>query len=390
MLNNVFTKKAMVIFFALITSFCVTASDTGENIVDDHQANGTDTLDDKATIMAAINAACAPGGSHVVIIPKGTFYLDSTIDLKDHKYDGLTVKGIGIESIIIHRGGDYAFKLGDGTSNGAVNHMTFKDFKIKCDPANTNASAGIYVYRSQRNLFCNLHIRDYTSQNSGLSQEGGAAMKFKFSWIHTVRECTFVHLNNAIYLYSGGNTANALNIVDCIIENIQKYGIYLRDAAGVNISGCCIEGGNMEYGIYAHSGKGYKISGCYFEWISKACIYLYSSAYLGGVSITGNYMNLDISECAINIYGVQGAKISGNSFRGAPSEAIVKTRCLGYVRQVWLTGNQHNVDDGTPLWNGYDYLKKYNSTHKIESGMWEDVQNNKLIYGSSYTLFQDQ
>jgi pectate lyase-like protein len=387
MMEKYLLKFTFIVIACLFVSMTAISSDLGENIVDDHNANGTDTLDDSSAIMAAINAATATGGSKLVIIPKGTFYLDSTINLNSSQYSNLTLRGIGRESILKHRGGDCAIKLGDGTSGGSASYMVLKDFTI--DGINASASAGIYVNRSHRNQFSNLYIKGYTSTNSGAESEGGACMKFKYSWIHTVRECFFLNSYNGIYLSTGSSTANNLNVVDCVIEMISNVGIYLQGASAVNISGCCIEGGGMKYGVYAKTGTAYAIQNSYFEGIADACVYLENSAYLCAVTISGNYMRIQNADYAIDIYGVKGAKISGNYFGGIPNEAVVKTRTRGYVRNVWLTGNSHSPGDGETLWDGYDYIKKYDSTKLFSGGVWENMQDKKIIYGSWYTLAQD-
>ncbi|MCF6177369.1 MAG: right-handed parallel beta-helix repeat-containing protein [Victivallaceae bacterium] len=385
--NNVL-KSMLLVAIGVAGLTVALGSDVGENIVDDHNANGTDTLDDRAAIMAAINAATATGGSKVVIIPKGTFYLDSPIDLANPQYADLTIKGIGRTSLLMHRGGDYAIKLGDGTSSGRADQITLKSFKINGTLA-TAASAGIEVNYSCRNLFSNLHITGYNAANSGSDAEGGAAIKFKYSWIQTVRECTLTNNKFGIRTGSGSNTANGLNVVDCVIENISDTGIYLQNANAVKISGTTIEGGGMSYGVYANTGRAYAIQNCYFEGVTNTSIYLDNSAYLKGVTISGNFISLSGSDCAININGVQGAKISGNSFSGVPNDAVIKTRANGYVGNVWLIGNNHDVYSGQTMWSGYVYIEKAVGA-KFSSGMWEDVQNKTLTYGRYYTLVQDQ
>jgi Pectate lyase superfamily protein len=378
-------KFLIGILFTVFTSSLY--AQIGENI-EDYGADGTDTTDDHTAILSAISAAVATGGSKVVIIPEGSFRISQAIALVGDAYDKLTIKGIGKASILVHTAGDCAIKLGDGTSSGAVQFVTLKDFQIKGD-GNSSASAGIYVYRAHRNIFSNLFIWGYGSTSSGSDSEGGACIKFKYSWIQTVRECALLASRYGVYLCTGGDAANNLNIVDCVIESIAKTGIHLNSASGIKISGCCIEGGTMEYGVYAVSGRSYAVQNNYFEGISEAAVYLENSAYLCAVTISGNYIRMSGTDYAINLYGVQSAQISGNMFSGIPNEDVIKTRARGYVQNVWLTGNEHYPGDGETLWDGYDYIKKYDSSKLFFSGMWEDLQNKKLIYGSQYSITQD-
>lgn len=350
----------------------------GENIVD-HGANGKDTIDDRAAIMRAVNASIA-NNSRVVIIPSGTFYLDGPITLIGNNHSEVTIKGIGKASQLRHRSSANAIELKNTRA------ITLKDFSIK---GHATANAGVMVDSTHRNRFRNLFISGYTSTTSGLDNEGGACMKFKNSWIHNVRGCKFMFSNNGIYLNKGADAANALNIVDCVIEGIADTGIYLTSSSAVRISGCTIEGGGMQYGVYAKNGRGYSIQSCYFEGIKKDSIYLENSAFLRGVSISGNYFYMKGGDSAINVNGVQGAQITGNTFSAIPNLAVIRTRAGGYAREVWLTGNHHDVPNGKVKWSGYPYIKKTPSNARIVSGMWENLETKEQIHGYTYDVVFD-
>lgn len=114
------TSLALVLTLSPISGYAAGPASSGAAIsVVNYGANGTDALDDSAGIQAAVDAAQA---GQTVLLPKGTYYLASTVKGKS----GVTIKGENRDSTIVKFSGatdTYMFYFLN-VSNAAIKNMT--------------------------------------------------------------------------------------------------------------------------------------------------------------------------------------------------------------------------------------------------------------------------
>jgi chitodextrinase len=115
-------------------------------------AIGTDALDDKAAIQAAVDAA-SPGDT--VLIPKGTYYLSGTVQGKS----GVAIKGEKRDQSIvkfISESDTHMIHLQNATS------ATISDLTLDANNSAIAMSA-VYVQGGSRNTLRNLRVKDFAA-----------------------------------------------------------------------------------------------------------------------------------------------------------------------------------------------------------------------------------
>ncbi|MBM7563624.1 NPCBM/NEW2 domain-containing protein [Paenibacillus sacheonensis] len=117
---SLFASMAMTLTAVPVTGYAAGPSLPKASIsVASYGANGADTLDDRAGIQAAIDAAQA---GDTVLLPKGTYVLSGTVNGKS----GVTIKGENRDGTIVKYAGStdtFMFKFLNA-SNAAIKNMT--------------------------------------------------------------------------------------------------------------------------------------------------------------------------------------------------------------------------------------------------------------------------
>lgn len=284
----------------------------GESIVT-HGAIPGDGVDDSAAIWCAINAALK--SNRKVLIPTGVYTLDREITLDNKVYDRLEFEGAGWASVIEHRGGPNAFKVGRlNNTERNPEHVVFKSMLIRA-VKNRDASAGISYDNANRAYVENVHIHGYNGQRSGPDREGGAGIKYRNTWIHTVRNTYVTGSYHGIHA-KGEGVVNALNIESSVFENIT-YGITLGRVVVVNVRNNTIESEFMHTGVMcAFACRNLNVTGNYFE-SPKAqgperAVFVGNESSNAAILIEGNYAYMGSADSVIEIRNARGATISSN------------------------------------------------------------------------------
>ncbi|MGO4537909.1 NPCBM/NEW2 domain-containing protein [Paenibacillus sp. 2TAB19] len=118
----------------------------------EYGANGTDTLDDKAAIQAAVDAA-SPGDT--VLIPKGTYYLSGTVYGKS----GVAIKGAKQNQSIVKftsESDTYMIYL-QNVTNASVSDLTLDG------NSSLIAMSAVAVSGGSDNSMKNLRVKDFTA-----------------------------------------------------------------------------------------------------------------------------------------------------------------------------------------------------------------------------------
>lgn len=284
----------------------------GESIVA-HGAIPGDNIDDSDAIWCAIAAALR--SSRKVLIPAGVFTLEREIALDNKIYDRLEFEGAGWGAVIEHKDGPTAFRI--GRLNNTVRnpeHVIFKNLFIRA-VQNKDASAGISYNNANRAYVENLHIHGYNARNSGPDREGGAGIKYRNTWIHTVRNTYVTGSHHGIHA-QGEGVVNALNIESSVFENIT-YGITLGRVVVVNIRNNTIESEFMHTGVLcAFACRNLNVTGNYFE-SPKAqgperAVFIGNESSNAAILIEGNYAYMGGADSVIEIRNARGATISSN------------------------------------------------------------------------------
>ena len=219
--------------------------------VKDYGAIGNDSHDDSAAIQSAIDA----GG--MIFIPEGIY--KTTVPINIPANTQLIIQGEGIDKSIIHYTGTLRAINAVGTSTDRC-FFVMRDLAVRGENDGGNPANGIelsYVHRET--MLENVFIYDF---------KGGAGIK-----TYTVQSNSFIHVMIKFNLYGvyfnngASDSANAVNFVDCLIENNDNYNLYIQKAKGVNFRGCTIEGsGSAVAGTYIlGDNDNISFSDCWFE-----------------------------------------------------------------------------------------------------------------------------
>jgi len=386
-------KSTKLLFLAILVVFsCQTyASPYGEDITA-HGADGTDEIDDYAAIQSAILAAAT--GSKKVIIPPGEFIVGQTITMASSIYDNIEFVGVSWASVIRHTDSDVLFKIGSRTTG--TNSLKFEKFRIIGHPS---ASAAFLFEKGNRSRISNLRIDNYTDPQAN-NGEGAAAIKYDYTWIHTVENVLF---NNVFYGVYGNNVYN-LNIVQCNMEGVIKDGVLIKGSYSINIRDNAIESGSMDSAVRLQNATTVNITGNYIENPNHPGN-IHSSGYaaiqLGvgpaglteAVNITGNYFNLSRSDYFISVHNSRGTTISGNRFHSSASLSEDQAPRIGFIlaytglrsNGLFVSGNAIPVNFD---WGSREYISK-NEPGTIYRGLIYDQKSQSIIHGSKNQLAID-
>ncbi len=379
-----------------------TPNTLGENIID-WGATANDMTDDSSAIQCALDSASL--NSKRLIIPSGTFTINQTITMNNNYYNFVQVVGVGWSSIINHTGGNYAFTVGDGVG-WEPSSVTFRDFYIQSN--NSSAYGGIFYMGaidgssngSHRSLVDHMLIKGYTSETAGEAGEGAAAIKYRNTWVHTIRNTHIYDAFNGIYANAlGSGEVNALNIESSDIEAV-KYGVSLGQNTSVNIRNNTIEGPNVIAGIYCQAAcKSINVVGNYFEFSGtefSVMVYIGNSAWNSGINIKENYSNSTTTNSYIEIRNARGIDISGNTFIAVPTgtdAAFIKLGTGNAAKYFGVNNNYAGASNGEENWSGIRYIRFVDPATGVSSGSYArlgtlfDNLNQAFFYGTQ-TLFK--
>ncbi len=365
----------------------------GENIMD-YGAIPNDNIDDSEAIILALNAAKEE--SKRIIIPIGTFTLNQMISLPDSLYSNIEITGFGSGSIIAHVGGEYAFHLGNGTSSS--NGIKFQHFTIKATN-NAAASAALFFQHSRRTLINQMTITGYSSSTNGENNEGGAAIKYENSWIHTIRDSKLINNYSGVTVTNG--PVNSLNIDSTAIEGSIKYGIYLKNGYQTNIINSIIEGGTIENAIYcSHACVNVNVKNNYFEGIDGVIIHMGNSSSNFNINISGNYLAAASSSSAdvVKLQNIRGATIVGNTFSKNIDlgGAYISLGRADGGQYIFIQGNSTKPELTSEDWEGVDFITYINvdgtpaaiDKKFIHTGLIYDNKTKTHFYGTKDSFEQ--
>lgn len=226
-------------------------NDTSFN-VKNYGALGSGTADDAAAIKAAAQAARDAGGG-IVMIPKGTYLVGSSLPL----HDGVIYEGLGSYATKVQATGDFpVFKedrLGDQGTGTNINNMVVsqagvRNLTIQGFSTEGASSHGVDIQLPNGCRFENLHIRNCRY-----------GMRFRNAWqcfVSRVRTLkSYIGYMNDISLpidtgviSPSGPINNAVFYSDTTAEKTILCGWRMYHTQGSKLTAC--EALNGEYGLY--------------------------------------------------------------------------------------------------------------------------------------------
>ena len=283
--------------------------------VKDFGAVGDGVADDTAAILACLNAAPLGAG---VYFPGGDYKITDTLDmtgLERMTLFGDSWRGSNIRQATVDK---TALKLPD------TNNMIIKDLGFYGQNANTTGW-GIDTGGCAR-----LSINRCMIEGWGYFGSGGGGIYVKDTIVLDVIDC---QIGSCYYgIYNEAPTIRSWNggtVAGCYISSIIEEGFYAYGLNGVSFSGTTFEscfGGGVRIDV---AGGGLSFAGCYFEANQTDGgsdeyhdIYIGSSSYINGISITGCYFN-GVAPHTTDYYPVR----------------------IKYANGIFMEGNLLNTDD---------------------------------------------
>lgn len=263
-----------------------------------YNAAGSGSVNDRAAIQAAMDAALAAGGG-VVYLPKGIYRLDSQLDARS----GVSLVGAGPgKTILKPQGAAHAISAG-GTVGAPLTDITFSDFTI--DGINqTGLVKGIFCTHMLRTRFVRVHC--YDTGASGLGVDFLVDSSFVSCIVERAGRNGLVTDPgcSGFGIGTGHYAEENLTFTDCVARDCKRYGFFLERQASATFTSkfakfvnCHAEGNQRGFG---DNGSNYTIfDACtstgntadgFYVGADQANLVGYKGAITGCVSV-GNGIN---------------------------------------------------------------------------------------------------
>lgn len=300
-------------------------------------AQGDGQLDDSAAFSKAISAVASQGGG-LVLVPPGSYRVPGTYGHRVVLRSQITLRFAPGASLIVGQPAENHYPLYLSSAAGPLTNVVIEHATLIGDPANTNASAGVFIRALSTNLLRNIVLRDLTIRGfstDGLYIDGttnntpvevrlervtasgnrrhGLALICADNFLAS--ECVFEA--NRGFDYSCGadvepnrdQRATQILFQDCVFTNNRASGLWFNRGSGLSVGPAtavnCLAGGNGGSGFQANYA---------------------GNLVLRGVQSHGNSKN-GISLCAVNQAQVEDSLSAANQGCGmlliAPRAVVI-------------------------------------------------------------------
>ncbi len=355
MMKKFFILLAGCLLLLLSAPFTVKAN-AAEYDVRQYGAEGTDTQDDYKGIQEALNMALTTNDHITVVIPPGTYYLDSK-DL--HIYSNTTLKADG--ATIIRKAGNTSVLLKNWSENDTEigNYSCTENITIQGGTWDGNASAS----DDPSNLFYFFHASNITISNVTMKNCcGHHFIEFVGVKDSTISNCTFsdfIKQAGVNYTISDDDDipTNSSKVASIVSEAIQLDYAYEENSFGsrpydgtvcqnIKVTGCtftdCLSGIGNHHSV-KHS-TGWDFENNTFTNMSYSCFVIEN---VDNLSISGNTINSAYHFIEMNDVSAQNVLITNNTVTNStllPSTGIKLTKSSGInITNNTMSGYKYGI-----------------------------------------------
>lgn len=294
-------------------------------------AIGDGEADDTESVQAAIDAAHEQGRP---VMLTGNYMVSESLVLRSRTI----LYGYGAS--VYYSGSGVCIKA-EGTSSANLYAKVY-GLSVR-SKSETPVGVGVSIKKAYMGtLFedCGVYGFDVGIDHSS-AEDGNKA------WLTTISRCRISNCNTAVVF---NDESNGCNLVNCLINKNNQYGVKLIGVHNVNITECEFEsnGTNGGCAIFLQSCGNVNIARCYFEGnganVSESHVILFSATGTNySININNNWIHAGRVTSAIKIRNAHSVNVVGNNFYGvSDTSPLVSDIDMTEVTGVYffIAGNQ--------------------------------------------------